>query len=95
MASISLLIFSPIFKIENLSKTFIITMLPSINGVGVREYGFVFFLAAVNVSSAAAISLSVMNVLIPMFISVWGGLLFFTQRKNSKINEVKAIEKNL
>ncbi|KAA3608448.1 MAG: UPF0104 family protein [Calditrichaeota bacterium] len=75
--------------------TFIITMLPSINGVGVREYGFVFFLAAVNVSSAAAISLSVMNVLVPMFISIWGGLLFLMQRKNSKIDEVKAIEKNL
>ena len=70
-------------------------MLPSINGVWVREYGFVFFLAAVNVSSAAAISLSVMNVLIPMFISVWGGILFLTQRKSSKIDEVKTIEENL
>ncbi len=75
--------------------TFIITMLPSINGVGVREYRFVFFFAAINVSSAAAISLSVMNLLIPMFISIWGGILFLTQRKNSKIDEVKAIEKNL
>ncbi len=75
--------------------TFIITMLPSINGVGVREYGFVFFLAAVKVSSAAAISLSVMNVLIPMFISVWGGVLFLTQRNRTKIDEVKAIERNL
>jgi len=64
--------------------TFIITMLPSINGVGVREYGFVVLLAAVNVSSAAAISLSVMNVLIPMFISIWGGILFFNTTKKFK-----------
>lgn len=75
--------------------TFMLTMLPSINGVGIRDGGYVFLLAKIGISRAAAISLSFMNVLIPMFISLWGAVLFLTQRKKTTISEVKAIEKNL
>ena len=75
--------------------TFMLTMLPSINGVGVRDGGFIFLLGKVGVSGAASISLSFMNVLIPMFISIWGGLLFLVQKNKSKINEVEAIEKHI
>jgi len=75
--------------------TFMLTMLPSINGVGIRDGGFVFLLAKIGISQAAAISLSFMNVLIPMFISIWGAILFLTQRKKSTMSEVEAIEKNL
>lgn len=75
--------------------TFMLTMLPSINGVGIRDGGYVFLLGKVGISRAAAISLSFMNVLIPMFLSVWGGILFLIQRKRSTVNEVEAIEKNL
>lgn len=75
--------------------TFMLTMLPSINGVGIRDGGYVFLLGKIGISRAAAVSLSFMNVLIPMFISLWGGVLFLTQRKKSTFNEVKAIEKNL
>jgi len=74
--------------------TFMLTMLPSINGVGIRDGGYVFMLAKVGVSRAAAISLSFMNVLIPMVISLWGAVLFFTQRKKITMSEVEAIEKN-
>lgn len=75
--------------------TFMLTMLPSINGVGIRDGGFVFLLGKVGVSGAAAISLSFMNVILPMIISAWGALLFFMQRKKSNLNEVEAIEKRL
>lgn len=75
--------------------TIILTMLPSINGVGVRDGGFIFLLSKVGVSGAAAISLSFMNVIIPMVLSIWGGLLFLVQRKKFKINEVNQNEKNL
>ena len=75
--------------------TFMLTMLPSINGVGIRDGGFVFLLAKIGVSRAAAISLSFMNVLIPMFISIWGAILFFTQKKKYTLSEVEALEKDL
>lgn len=75
--------------------TFMITMLPSINGVGLRDGGFVFLLGKIGVSGAAAISLSFMNVLVPMIISLWGGLLFFIQRKKSNIKKVETIEKDI
>ncbi|MCB0282478.1 MAG: flippase-like domain-containing protein [Calditrichae bacterium] len=75
--------------------TFMITMLPSINGVGLRDGGFVFLLGKIGVSGAAAISLSFMNVLIPMIISLWGALLFLIQRKKSNLNKVENIEKDI
>ncbi len=75
--------------------TIILTMLPSINGVGIRDGGFVFLLSKVGVSGAAAISLSFLNVIIPMFISLWGGILFLMQKKKMKIDEVRVLEKNI
>ncbi len=75
--------------------TFLLTMLPSINGVGFRDGGFIFFLSKVGVANAGAISLSFMNVIIPMFISVFGGFLFMIQRKKSKQKEIEAIEESL
>lgn len=74
--------------------TFILTMLPSINGVGIRDGGFVFLLGKVGVSGAAAISLSFMNVLLPMITSIPGGILFLIQKKKSKVKEVQEIEKS-
>jgi len=75
--------------------TFILTMLPSINGVGFRDGGFIFLLGKVGISKAAAISLSFMNVILPMFISIAGGILFFLQRKQNREKEIEAIEENL
>jgi len=72
--------------------TFLLTMLPSINGVGIRDGGFIFLLGKVGIPGAAAISLSFMNVILPMFISLWGGILFLVQKKKSKPVEVQ-IEK--
>ncbi len=75
--------------------TFVLTMLPSINGVGIRDLGYVSLLARVGVSNAAAISLSFMNLLIPMFISIWGAVLFVFQRKKIKIGEIDALETSI
>ncbi|HED11654.1 MAG TPA: flippase-like domain-containing protein [Caldithrix abyssi] len=75
--------------------TFLLTMLPSINGVGFRDGGYIFFLSKVGVANAGAISLSFMNVIIPMFISIFGGFLFMVQRKKSKQKEIEAIEESL
>ena len=75
--------------------TFILTMLPSINGVGFRDGGFVFLLGKVGISKAAAISMSFMNVIIPMFLSIAGGIMFFMQRKQNREKEIEAIEENL
>ncbi len=64
--------------------TFVLTILPSINGVGIRDLGFVSLLARVGVGSAAALSLSFMNLVVPMVISVAGAVLFVVQKRNSK-----------
>ncbi|MBN1406518.1 MAG: flippase-like domain-containing protein [Calditrichaceae bacterium] len=60
--------------------TFIITILPSINGIGIREFGFISLLSRVGVSNATALSLSFMNLIIPMIISLSGAVLFVLQK---------------
>jgi uncharacterized protein (TIRG00374 family) len=65
--------------------TFLISMLPSINGLGVREGGFVFFLGKIGISKAGALSLSFLVILIPFIISLWGGVLILSDRQHIKI----------
>jgi len=63
--------------------SFVITMLPSINGIGIRDLGFVGLLAQIGVSTAEALTLSFMNLIIPMILSVAGGVLFIVQKSNA------------
>lgn len=72
--------------------TFLLTMLPSINGLGVRDGGFVFLLGKQGISTAASISLSLLAITIPMIVSVSGAILFVLQKKNSKIEDIKNVE---
>ncbi len=72
--------------------SFVLTMLPSINGLGVRDLGFVSLLGRVGVSKAAALSLSFMNLLIPMTISIWGAVLFVIQKKKTREGEIDVVK---
>ena len=73
--------------------TFLLTMLPSINGMGVREGGFVLLLGKIGVSKAAAVSLSFLSILIPMAVSVIGGILFIIQKKMPTKEDLKHVDK--
>jgi len=75
--------------------TFLLTILPSINGVGVRDLGFVSLLTRVGISDAAALSLSFMNLILPLLISVAGAVLFITQKRKKKIGEIDVYESSL
>ena len=75
--------------------TFLLTMLPSINGLGVREGGFVFLLGRIGISEAAAVSLSFATILIPMVVSIAGGILFIMQKKIPNKEDIENVEKNL
>jgi len=71
--------------------SFVLTMLPSINGLGVRDLGFVSLLGRVGISKAGALSLSFMNLLIPMTISIWGAVLFVIQKKKTREGEIDVV----
>jgi len=75
--------------------TFLLTMLPSINGLGVRDGGFVFLLGKKGISTAAALSLSFLAIIVPMIVSIAGAILFVLQKKNSKIEDIKSVEKTI
>lgn len=72
--------------------TFLLTILPSINGVGFRDLGFVQVLKHSGVGDATALSLSFMNLLIPMIISVIGAVLFIIQKREEKKGEINVLE---
>ncbi len=74
--------------------TFMLTMLPSINGLGVREGGFVVLLGKVGIYNAAALSVSFLNVIIPMIISLSGALLFLLHKRKLITSEVSVSEKD-
>ena len=57
-------------------------MLPSINGLGVRESGYVLLLSNVFHSATAdeAITLSLLNTSIPVIVSLAGGIMLLIYR---------------
>jgi uncharacterized protein (TIRG00374 family) len=75
--------------------TFLLSMLPSINGIGFRDGGYVVFLARIGVSKAAALSLSFLTLFIPMILSISGGILFMLQKKITREEEIKIAEKGM
>ena len=75
--------------------TFVMTILPSINGVGLRDLGYVSLLARVGVSDAAALSLSFMNLFIPMLISISGAVLFVIHKRKSNKGDYNVFETSL
>jgi uncharacterized protein (TIRG00374 family) len=61
--------------------TVIISLVPiSINGVGVRESGYVFLLAKIGYSSSQAVSLSLLIYGLSLLASLVGGIAYVSQR---------------
>ena len=65
--------------------TFVLGLLPSINGLGVRDSGYVFLLVRVGLDPAEALALSFLNTLVPLMVSFLGGfaMLFYRHRETS------------
>lgn len=83
---------TPIYLFFVVPVIFLLTILPSINGIGFRDGGYVILLGKVGVSKAAALSLSFLTLFIPMVISIVGGILFLLQKRNTKLEEMKVVE---
>ena len=59
----------------------LLTMLPfSLNGLGIREGGFVFFLSRLDISEHNALLLSLLTYGLTLLFSFFGGLLFFRSK---------------
>lgn len=72
--------------------TFVLGLIPSVNGIGVRDSGYVILLARIGVSPAEAVSISFLNTLIPMGISLIGGLLLLFQKRQGKTLPLSQLE---
>lgn len=64
--------------------TFVMGLLPSVNGLGVRESGYVVLLANVFHSATAgeAIALSLLNTSVPVLVSLAGGVMLLFYKHN-------------
>ncbi len=74
---------------------FLLSMMPSINGIGFREGGYVVLLGNIGINKAAALSISFLSVLVPMLISIFGAVLFLMQKKAPKKEAIELVEKGL
>ncbi len=54
----------------------VLSTIPSIGGLGVREAGAVYFLAKVGVASGVAVSIGLMNFLFMVLVGLLGGIYF-------------------
>jgi uncharacterized protein (TIRG00374 family) len=75
--------------------SFLVTMLPSINGIGFREGGYIILLGNIGIGNAEAISLAFLSTLIPMIVSAGGGILFILNKKMPPKNELEFVKKNI
>jgi len=60
--------------------TFVIGLLPSINGIGVRDTGYLLLLTRLGLTPAEVLSLSFTVTIIPIFLSLFGGFFFLLYR---------------
>jgi uncharacterized protein (TIRG00374 family) len=63
--------------------TFVIGLLPSINGIGVRDTGYLLLLSRQGLETSQVLSLSLSVTFIPIFISLFGGLFFLLNRQKT------------
>ncbi len=75
--------------------TFVMGLFPSINGLGVRDTGYVLLLPRLGVSPAEALSLSFLNTLIPMLVSTVGGLLMIFYRHKSAADAADELDASI
>ena len=70
--------------------TFVMGLLPSVNGLGVRESGYVVLLANVFHSATAgeAIALSLLNTSVPVLVSLAGGVMLLFYKHNNPATTV-------
>lgn len=75
--------------------TFIFSLMPSINGIGVRDSGYILLLGSQQVDTAHALSLSFLVTIVPMLISLLGGVLFVYYRHRGLVAPVTLEENSL
>ncbi len=77
------------FLLLVIPAAFLLGLFPSINGLGVRDTGYVFLLKRIGLTTAESLSLSFLNTLVPMLVSVVGGILFLTYRNRREVEKLE------
>lgn len=69
--------------------SFIVTLFPSINGVGVRDWSYVVLFRKVGIPMAGAVSMSVLVLGIQVLVSLWGGILWIFEKRHFKMKTLE------
>ncbi len=62
-----------------------VSFLPSIGGLGVREFGWVYFLGKVGIGQGIAVSLSLISFFFIIVIGIFGGVMYVTSPSDRRI----------
>jgi hypothetical protein len=73
--------------------TFVIGLLPSINGIGVRDTGYLLLLSRQGLETSQVLSLSISVTIIPIFISLFGGIYFLLNQQKGVFSQTLKKEK--
>ncbi|MCK5075900.1 MAG: flippase-like domain-containing protein, partial [Calditrichia bacterium] len=68
--------------------SFLVTLFPSINGIGVRDWSYVFLLSKVNVPKEISVSISLLVLTIQMFISIFGGIFWVFEKNKDNVEKM-------
>lgn len=80
------LIFSPLICV--------VTALPSIGGLGVREMGWAYFLAKVGVTQGVAVSISLISFLFMVIVGLIGGVIYVVTLLDRRVQPHQAKSKS-
>jgi len=71
----------------------LISMIPvSLNGMGLREYGFLSLFGAIGVSPASCIALGVLSSIVIILSSIPGGIVYIFFRNRADMQQLAALE---
>ncbi len=68
--------------------SFLVTLFPSVNGLGVRDWSYVVLLSKVGVSNSSAVSISILVLAVQVFTSLFGGVLWVFEKNKNDIDKL-------
>ncbi|MCK5076925.1 MAG: flippase-like domain-containing protein [Calditrichia bacterium] len=68
--------------------SFLITLAPSINGIGWREGSYIFLLGKIGVLKETAFTISLLVLIVQVFLSIFGGIFWIFEKNKKHVEEM-------
>ncbi|GAB4183964.1 MAG: lysylphosphatidylglycerol synthase transmembrane domain-containing protein [Calditrichia bacterium] len=75
--------------------SFLVTLFPSINGLGIRDWSYVVLFSRIGIPVAASVSVAFLVVTIQIVLSLFGGILWLFEKENPKMETIEEAAEEL